>query len=75
MRCGDGHKVRAGSGWAKLTYLPYMKASPYYEITGVLNSSQESSQRAIKTFGLSGTAKSFVDIDSWSTNRDCTNHK
>lgn len=53
-----------GSGWAKMTHLPYLRASPQYEITGVLNSSLASSQAAVDQFELSSTAKAYADIDS-----------
>ncbi|KAF2660362.1 NAD(P)-binding protein [Lophiostoma macrostomum CBS 122681] len=52
-----------GPSWAKIAHLPYLAASPHYSITGILNTSLESSQKAIQTFNLSKTAKPFSDLN------------
>jgi predicted dehydrogenase len=56
-----------GPSWAKLAHLPYLTASPHYTVTGILNSSLESSQKAIEAFNLSETAKPFSDIKHMAT--------
>lgn len=48
-------------GWAKAAHLPYLSTSPHYEITGVVNSSLESSEAAIKEYGLSN-AKGYASV-------------
>jgi predicted dehydrogenase len=58
------------SGWAQLTHLPYLQTSPHYEITGILNSSLESSRAAIQTFDLAATAKPYEDIESLAASPD-----
>jgi predicted dehydrogenase len=66
MRVGivglSSHAV--GSSWAKMTHLPYLRRSPEYDISGVVNSSLASSKAAIQEFGLSSTAAPYADIDS-----------
>jgi len=42
----------AGGSWALKSHLPYLTSTSKYTITGVCNSSQESSQKAIDTHGL-----------------------
>ncbi|KAF2107689.1 hypothetical protein BDV96DRAFT_453613, partial [Lophiotrema nucula] len=59
-----------GSGWAKETHLPYLQASPAYEITGILNSTLESSQEAVRAFKLTDTAKPFPDIETMAADPD-----
>jgi predicted dehydrogenase len=60
----------SGSSWAKTAHLPYLKANPHYEITGVLNSSLQSSQSAVREFDLSATAKAYGDIDTMASDPD-----
>lgn len=50
-------------GWAKGAHLPYLKASPEYEVVAVCNSSVESAEKAIEVFELSG-AKGYGDPES-----------
>lgn len=53
-------------GWSNATHLPYLKANPLqYQITAILNSSLDSSQKAISQFDLSDTATAFGDLDSF----------
>lgn len=54
--------LSAKRGWAKDAHLPYLSTSPHYEITGVVNSSLESSEAAIKELGLGSNAKAYGSV-------------
>lgn len=47
------------SGWAPNAHLPYLLASPAYEIVALCNSSVESAQSAIKLYNLPATTKAY----------------
>jgi predicted dehydrogenase len=49
------------AGWARGAHLPYLKASPDYEIVAICNSSVESSKDAIKLYSLPETTKAYGD--------------
>ena len=51
-------------GWARNAHLPYLKASPDYEILALCNSSVESAQEAIKLYELPSTVKAYGDPES-----------
>jgi predicted dehydrogenase len=51
--------LSAKSGWAKLAHWPYLKKSPHYQITAVLNSSVESGKAAISELGLDPSTKAY----------------
>jgi predicted dehydrogenase len=55
------------SGWAPGAHLPYLQASPDYEIVAICNSSVESSKKAIKLYWLSDATKAYGDPEGWST--------
>lgn len=47
------------SGWAPNAHLPYLKASPNYEIVALCNSSVESASAAIKQYELPQSTKAY----------------
>lgn len=47
------------SGWAPNAHLPYLKASPNYEIVALCNSTLESAQEAIKLYKFPSTVKAY----------------
>jgi predicted dehydrogenase len=49
------------SGWAPNAHLPYLLASPAYEIVALCNSTVESAQEAIKLYKLPDTVKAYGD--------------
>ena len=49
------------SGWAPGAHLPYLQASPDYEIVAICNSSVESSKEAIKLYKLPESTKAYGD--------------
>ncbi|KAF2102304.1 oxidoreductase [Rhizodiscina lignyota] len=49
-------------GWARTAHFPYLSKSPHYEIAAIVNSSEESSQAAIKDFGLPSSTKAYGSI-------------
>ncbi|KAI4943481.1 hypothetical protein J4E91_009391 [Alternaria rosae] len=52
-----------GDSWAASAHLPYLLASPHYEITALCNSSIPSAQAAIKRYNLPPTTKSYGSPD------------
>ncbi|PVH78021.1 NAD-P-binding protein [Cadophora sp. DSE1049] len=48
-----------GTNWAASAHLPYLLASPHYEIAALLNSSVESARRSIEKHGLPGSVKAY----------------
>jgi predicted dehydrogenase len=56
----------ATSGWARGAHLPYLKESGKYEIIAICNSSVESSEAAIKLYGLSPSTKAYGDPEGQS---------
>jgi predicted dehydrogenase len=48
-------------GWAPNAHLPYILASPDYEIVAICNSSIESSKEAIKLYKLAASVKAYGD--------------
>lgn len=50
-----------GTSWAANAHLPYLKASPHYEIVALLNSSVESAKHAIARYDLPSTTKAYGD--------------
>ncbi|KAF2003984.1 NAD(P)-binding protein [Amniculicola lignicola CBS 123094] len=55
----------SASSWSKVAHLPYLKASPHYEIAGICNSTLASSQAAVEAFDLP-SAEAFANIESMS---------
>ncbi|KAF2191551.1 NAD(P)-binding protein [Zopfia rhizophila CBS 207.26] len=57
-------------GWTCATHLPYLKANPEkYQITAVLNSTLQSSQKAIQQFSLD-SAQPLADLESFVSSSD-----
>ncbi|TID13462.1 NAD(P)-binding protein [Venturia nashicola] len=48
-----------GGGWAASAHLPYLLASPYYEIVALCNSSVHSAKIAVEKYGLPSTTKTY----------------
>lgn len=48
-----------GTSWTPSAHLPYLKASPDYEIVALLNSSVESAKSAIARYELPSTTKAY----------------
>jgi predicted dehydrogenase len=56
------------TGWAPGAHLPYLKASPDYEIVAICNSSVASSEEAIKLYSLPATTKAYGNPQGfWTT--------
>jgi predicted dehydrogenase len=49
----------SSSGWAPRAHLPFLKASPKYNIVAVCNSSADSANAAIKLYGLPDSTKAY----------------
>ncbi|THX19602.1 NAD(P)-binding protein [Aureobasidium pullulans] len=60
----------AGGSWGASAHLPYLKDSTKYKITGVCNSSTESSQKAIDTYGFSADAKAYGSVADMAASSD-----
>ncbi|THV79671.1 NAD(P)-binding protein [Aureobasidium pullulans] len=60
----------AGGSWGASAHLPYLKDSTKYKITGVCNSSTESSQKAIDTYGFSADAKAYGSVAEMAASSD-----
>ncbi len=54
------------AGWARGAHLPYLQASPDYEIVAICNSSVESSNESIKLYSLPETTKAYGDPEGTS---------
>ncbi|KAL1964764.1 hypothetical protein VTN77DRAFT_6631 [Rasamsonia byssochlamydoides] len=50
-----------GTSWAANAHLPFLQASPHFEIVALLNSSVESAQAAIRKYGLPSETKAYGD--------------
>jgi predicted dehydrogenase len=50
-----------GTSWTPNAHLPYLKASPDYEIVALLNSSVESAKTAIERYNLPAETKAYGD--------------
>jgi predicted dehydrogenase len=50
-----------GTSWAAIAHLPFLQASPHFEIVALLNTSAESAQAAIRKYGLPETTKAYGD--------------
>lgn len=48
-----------GVSWTPNAHLPYLKASPHYEIVALLNSFVESAKAAIKRYELPASTKAY----------------
>jgi len=57
-------------GWAPEAHLPYLKASPNYEIVALCNSSVESSRAAIKAYSLPESTKAYGDPQDLANDKD-----
>jgi predicted dehydrogenase len=57
----SGTEVTAspGGGWASSAHLPYLLASPHYEIVALCNSSVESAKIAVKKYDLPTSTKAY----------------
>ena len=66
----------SASGWARVAHLPYLKESGEYEIVAICNSSVESSEAAIKQYGLPPSTKAYGDPEGPSPSKleRCLNH-
>jgi predicted dehydrogenase len=62
--------LSATSSWAVQAHLPYLQKSTKYEITGVCNSSADSSSAAIKAHNLPDTTKAYGSVADLSANPD-----
>lgn len=51
----------SGTSWGERAHLDYLKKSPKYEVVALCNSSVESSERAVKSFGLPASTKAYGD--------------
>lgn len=58
------------AGWAKGAHLSYLKQTSKYVITGICNSSKESSEAAIKAFGLPASTKAYSSPDDMAQDSD-----
>lgn len=50
-----------GAGWAARAHLPYLTASPHYEIVALLNTSVDSAKAAIAKYELPNETKAYGD--------------
>jgi predicted dehydrogenase len=48
-----------GTGWATSAHLPYLRKSPYYKITALLNSSVDNARKAVKAHSLGDDTKTY----------------
>ena len=48
-----------GSGWAASAHLPYLRASPHYRITGLLNSTVDAARKSIAKYELPSETKAY----------------
>ncbi|KAH7338545.1 NAD-P-binding protein [Pyrenochaeta sp. MPI-SDFR-AT-0127] len=48
-----------GGCWASLAHLPYLQASPHYEVVALCNSSVKSAEAAVKRYDLPSTTKTY----------------
>ena len=48
-----------GVSWTPRAHLPYLQASPHYEIVALLNSSVESAKAAIQRYDLPAWTKAY----------------
>lgn len=62
--------LSATSSWAVVAHLPYLKSTSRYQITGVCNSSVESSRAAIEAHGLEATAKPYGSVAELASSPD-----
>lgn len=62
--------LSSSADWAKNSHLPYLKQSSKYNIVGLLNSSKESSEEAIKAFELPSTTKVYSSPEDLANNSD-----
>jgi len=59
-------KSKGGVTWAENAHLPFLKASPHFEIVALLNSSAESAKAAIARYGLPAGTKAYGDPEGTS---------
>ncbi|OCL05456.1 hypothetical protein AOQ84DRAFT_298906, partial [Glonium stellatum] len=57
-----GLSTNSVSSWAALAHLPYLRASPAYEIAAVCNTTLASAHHAIQHFELPATTKAFDSV-------------
>ncbi|KZF19309.1 putative oxidoreductase [Xylona heveae TC161] len=50
-----------GASWAANAHLPFLKASPHFEIVALLNSSLDRAKKAITHYGLSPETRAYGD--------------
>lgn len=62
--------LSAAGSWAVRAHLPYLQKSTKYQITGVCNTSVESSQKAIKAHNLSNDTKAYGSVSDLAANPD-----
>lgn len=48
-----------GTSWTAIAHLPYLRASPDYQIVALLNSSVDSARAAIKKYNLPEETKAY----------------
>jgi len=56
---GQPPEQYTGASWAAHAHLPYLKASPEYEIVALLNTSVESAKAAISKYELAADTKAY----------------
>ena len=59
-----------GTGWATMAHLPYIRASPRYEIVALLNSSVESARKAVKAYNLPESTRAYGDPEELAKDPD-----
>lgn len=52
-----------GTSWAASAHLPYLTASPHYEIVALLNTTVESAKAAIERYKLPAETKAYGNPD------------
>jgi predicted dehydrogenase len=59
-----------GGGWAAGAHLPYLLASPHYEIVALCNSSVESAKIAVKKYDLPASTKTYGSAEDLANDPD-----
>jgi predicted dehydrogenase len=56
-----------GTSWTPNAHLPYLKASPHYEIVALLNTSVQSAKAAISRYELPSETKPYENPEGMQT--------
>lgn len=62
--------LSAGGGWGKNAHLPYLMQTSKYTITGICNSSKQSSEAAIQEYGLASSTKAYASVEELAEDGD-----